>query len=339
MRKGESAQHLLVRLRGDLAGLTSKLADGLDRGIHNSSDAVRKTVRELMETDVRSGRTVSDATQRENSRRPAPVHPGQYRRLSIPSGADSPSSFDPSMPAGIRNMPPNRDLQFTAAPAGMGGNDFVGYQDKVLGILKIAGRGSSIRGVANEINAPLIAKRLGLEGIVPDVVEWRHASEWGSLQEFVPNRGYVSDESVFRGLEGRKIAAFDYIVAAQDRNLGNALMKTEPVGGIAAIDNEQIMHLPNIFGADRICSEFVYRNKDRELEGVVDILADTDPAGFDEFMRGLGYPEEDSMNSALRLVEIQEHGKIIGDAPGPAIVKPPTQSEIDAFVREMSGIE
>lgn len=207
-----------------------------------------------------------------------------------------------------------------------------------MGILKMPNsRGVTIQGLTNELNAPLIAKKLKLHGIIPDVVEWNYSSEWGSLQEFISNRGYVFEDSMFTGFEGKKIAAFDYIVAAQDRNLGNALRRINPLGGIAAIDNEQIMHHPNIFGVDKISSEFVYRNRNQELDEVADILRETDPSDFETFLWHLGYSEEHSLNSALRLAEIQERGMIVGDAPGPPIVKPPTQSEIDALTRAIKG--
>lgn len=325
-------------MRDDLVRLGSDLSRVLHRDMTGVSHMPTTTVGELLALNSRA--RAEFMSMEKGTWRGIASDPAAYRRSLTYSGDYSTRSFDPEKPAGIRNLPPREDLVLVPAPAGLGESNFVTYQGDVLGILKMPNsRGVTIQGLTNELNAPLIAKKLKLEGIIPDVVEWNYLSEWGSLQEFIPNRGYVFEHSMFTGFEGKKIAAFDYIVAAQDRNLGNALRRIEPPDGIAAIDNEQIMHHPNVFGVDKISSEFVYRNRNQELGAVADILTDTDPADFETFLRNLGYPEEDSLNSALRLAEIQERGMIIGDAPGPPIVKPPTQSEIDALVRAVKGLE
>ncbi|MEV6139361.1 hypothetical protein AB0L63_25580 [Nocardia sp. NPDC051990] len=261
-----------------------------------------------------------------------------------PDGPQHPptSEFDPTQPLSARNMPPSDQLEFVRQGGetsneyevyyqgnpigiielipqggGVGFNQVVYYEGDPIGIYKPREREEYAVAIKNEVSAWSIDDQmLGLD-LIPYTREWTGPEGKGTLQEFVPNHGPAWELGT---PQGQALAVFDYIMASGDRHYANALQRADVPGGIAGIDNESI--LPNLRadGVGMIRSNSVVKNFDQPLDpGLIEHLRTVDPDEFSAYLQSLDYPASTADSAARRLAEVQQHGKITGEAWGAAI--------------------
>ncbi|MEU6828530.1 hypothetical protein ABZ894_07735 [Nocardia beijingensis] len=249
--------------------------------------------------------------------------------------------FDPAQPVGVRNMPPWDQLELIHLSGGVGHNFLVMHEGVPIGAYKPRDNSNTIRDEVSAWEAD--NQMLGL-GLVPYTREWVGPRGRGTLQEFVPNNGPCFD---YRNPQGQALAVFDYIMSHGDRHYLNALNRADVPGGIAAIDNEGILHTPNPEQGNAMRSNAIAQNFDQPLDPLlIEHLRTVDPERFSEFLQSLDYPASAADWAALRLAEIQEHGKITGEAWGAAIVNeqfkmvyPPGYAHLYDYIQDLPRTE
>ncbi|MBO0879440.1 MAG: hypothetical protein J2P17_03525 [Mycobacterium sp.] len=313
------AAAVLARARDDMALLSTRLTDGLSGKIKLVSDNYLRTASErFRRADTDGAYTVGDLAA-VFDRRPPP----ELRKRSI------------------WNLPPADEMRLRPTDDGLGTTFFLSHEDNKIAVYKTISPLRESQGCLNERNAPQIASRLNLHNIIPDARQWSglEGDQEGTLIDFVQNSGYVPENSeYFTSVEGRKVAAFDYHVAAADRHVMNAVLGANSPYKIAAIDNERIMYFMGNDLPPQISSEFVWRNRGRPLgEEVMDSIGKVDRREHYNFLRDLGYSSSQSDDAVGRLKEMQTQGKITGSSSVVPIRKPPTISEINRFIEQWQG--
>jgi hypothetical protein len=177
------------------------------------------------------------------------------------------------------------------------------YEGKTLGVYKSRLSNSKL---VRERAAWVADDHLGL-GLVPHTRIWHGPHGIGSIQDFVQNEGPVFAQ---KGGEHERMAALDYIIGSGDRHPANALRRED--GGIAAVDNEHAFPKTT---PGMIRSDFVVRHLNEPLSpDLVSHLRSVDPVGYAQALRETGLSDAAVKGSTSRLIEIQTHGKIMGES-------------------------
>jgi hypothetical protein len=190
----------------------------------------------------------------------------------------------------------------------------VEFADGSKAVYKPAGEhsGGKRRGTLSarqEVGAAQLDQLLGFD-LVPTTTMWNGERGTGSLQEYVENSTAGGRLNTFSPPERDRMAALDYIIGNSDRHPGNYL--TGPDGRLVAID-----HGASFPDSDRggIRSSFVMQAMNRPLSAeVLAKIRAVDPAEMGRTLRASGLSRQAVKGAVRRLEEIQEHGKITGDA-------------------------
>lgn len=132
----------------------------------------------------------------------------------------------------------------------------------------------------------------------------------GSLQRFVENAREGWQTHQYTTLETQRTAVLDYIIGNLDRNIGNYL--TGPNGELIAIDHN-LAFPEHAFNA--IMSDFIRDHLGAHLDPeVARAVAEVAPAELRTMLLSTGLSPAAVDLAVARLVEIQEHGMITGEA-------------------------
>ena len=218
--------------------------------------------------------------------------------------------FDPSRPVSVSNMPPWDELEFEPLPKSYRRAVLVrlkpeparryGRQHhREIAVYKVLPAGE----LRNEVTAWLVARLLGLNN-VPETRQWIGPFGEGMLQEYVDGRPARLHP---RGLQSQQLAVLDYVLAQRDRKPANEL-------GPWAIDNERSLPEPGSRYLD-IRSSRVRANFGRELDSeLVERLRAVDAGRLRDLLLSLGHSASSAGWAVRRLQEIQQSGRITGQA-------------------------
>ncbi|MBO0880924.1 MAG: hypothetical protein J2P17_11395, partial [Mycobacterium sp.] len=259
--------------------------------------------------------------------------------------------FDPSRPVSVSNMPPLDELEFVPLPDSTKAvlvrlkpepaRRYGRRHHRKIAVYKPLPADR----LRNEITAWLVARLLGLDN-VPETCQWVGPFGEGTLQEYVDGRRARLDP---RGLQSQQLAVLDYVLAQLDRGPQNELFvkqgrlfsKQGRRGRAWAIDNEKSLPEPHSrprLGPLRIMSSRVRANFRHELNApMVDkfgheltrlddsgrrvtitlaewLRDEVDAERLRDLFLSLGHSASSAGWAVQRLQEIQQNGRITGDA-------------------------
>jgi uncharacterized protein YukE len=163
-----------------------------------------------------------------------------------------------------------------------------------------------------EVAAYRLDHNLGFD-LVPPTSRWYGPEGPGSMQHWLDNAAPPGPVGQYDVLDQQRMAVLDYIAGNTDRHWENYL--TGPDGRPVAIDNG--MSFPT-HGSDPIRSDFIAAHYNQPLhQDILDQLSRVNPAQLEQDLLGIRLDRQSVDGVLQRLQEIQQNGRITGQAwPG-----------------------